>query len=50
MFEIVITLIILCTAIAVLYKNIKKKKLGACNCGNCTSHCSNYNNPVIKKK
>ncbi|MGE5628803.1 MAG: FeoB-associated Cys-rich membrane protein [Solirubrobacterales bacterium] len=43
--EITVTIIILSLAVFILYKNIKKKASGECDCdscGNCSSHCPNY--------
>lgn len=40
--EILITVIIVGAAGLILYKNIKSKKTGGCNCGSCSSHCSLY--------
>nr|WP_207670941.1 FeoB-associated Cys-rich membrane protein [Caloramator sp. E03] len=42
--ERIITIIIIITAIYILYKNIKKKSSGSCDCSSCTSHCQKYNN------
>jgi ferrous iron transport protein B len=43
--EITITIIIFALAAVILYRNIKKKASGKCDCGSCgscSSHCPNY--------
>ena len=40
--EIIITLILVVSAGFMLYKNIKKKASGNCNCGSCSTHCPSY--------
>lgn len=47
--EIFITVIIVAAAVFILYKNIKNKKNGGCNCGSCSSHCPQYKQ-VTKKQ
>jgi ferrous iron transport protein B len=42
MLEFTIASLIVIAAIYILYKNIKQKSSGKCNCGSCTSHCSKY--------
>lgn len=41
-FEILITLILVAVSAFILYKNIKKKASGNCDCGSCSTHCPNY--------
>ncbi|MCX7885219.1 MAG: FeoB-associated Cys-rich membrane protein [Caloramator sp.] len=43
MVEIIITLLITSAALIFLYRNIKKKVSGKCDCSSCSSHCSKYN-------
>ncbi len=40
--EILIAGILVASASYILYKNIKKKSSGGCDCGSCSSHCSHY--------
>ena len=41
--EILITLILIALAAFILYKNVKKKASGGCDCGTCSAHCTKYN-------
>ena len=43
--EIIVTLTIVTTAAYILYKNMKKKGIGQCDCGSCSSHCPKYEKP-----
>ncbi|WP_078695423.1 FeoB-associated Cys-rich membrane protein [Caloramator quimbayensis] len=43
MVEIIITSLIAAAALYFLYKSIKKKASGKCDCSSCSSHCSKYN-------
>lgn len=43
--EIVVTSIIVASSAYILYKNIKKKATGGCDCGSCSSHCPSYKKP-----
>lgn len=47
--QVIITVGIIAFAIYLLAKNIKKKASGQCDCGSCSSHCSNYKSEVIRK-
>jgi ferrous iron transport protein B len=40
--EILVASILAVSATYMLYKNIKKKASGGCDCGSCSSHCSRY--------
>ncbi|NMM65004.1 FeoB-associated Cys-rich membrane protein [Clostridium sp. P21] len=40
--EILVTVILVSFAAYILYKNIKKKASGNCDCGCCSNHCSHY--------
>ena len=40
-FEVIVTIIIASVAVYILYKNIKKKSSGKCDCGSCSNHCVN---------
>ncbi|MDP4143024.1 MAG: FeoB-associated Cys-rich membrane protein [Bacillota bacterium] len=40
MVEIIVTLLIAISAAYFLYKNIKKKASGSCDCGHCSKSCS----------
>ena len=40
--EILITVTILIIASRILYKSIKKKASGECDCGSCSAHCPKY--------
>jgi len=40
--EILVTVMIFAAAGFIMYKNIKKKASGKCDCGSCSSHCPNY--------
>ena len=40
--EILITIILVASAAFILFKNIKKKASGKCDCGSCSSRCPNY--------
>ncbi|MEG0774790.1 FeoB-associated Cys-rich membrane protein [Clostridium sp.] len=40
--EILITAIIVISAGAILYRNLKRKSKGNCECGSCTSKCPKY--------
>lgn len=40
--EILVTIILAAFAAHILYKNIKKKASGGCDCGSCSSHCAHY--------
>lgn len=40
--EIIVTAAIVIIASRILYKSIKKKAAGQCECGSCSSHCPNY--------
>ncbi|HCW03832.1 MAG TPA: FeoB-associated Cys-rich membrane protein [Clostridium sp.] len=42
MIEILVSLIIAGAATYFLYKNIKNRSKGSCNCGSCSSHCPEY--------
>ncbi|HHV73200.1 MAG TPA: FeoB-associated Cys-rich membrane protein [Thermoanaerobacterium sp.] len=46
--EIIITSIIVVSAIFILYKNIKKSTSGQCNCGSCSSSCPKFS--AVKQK
>ncbi|EET86012.1 conserved hypothetical protein [Clostridium carboxidivorans P7] len=41
--EILVTVVLVAFAARILYKNIKKKSSGGCDCGSCSSHCAHYN-------
>ena len=41
--EILVTALIVIVAARILYKSIKRKAAGQCDCGNCSGHCSQYN-------
>jgi ferrous iron transport protein B len=43
--EIIITLLIVATAAHIIYKNIKNKVQGKCECTSCSHHCQNYKKP-----
>ncbi|MBM7871117.1 ferrous iron transport protein B [Clostridium pascui] len=38
----IITAAIVGSAVYILYKNIKNKGQGKCDCGSCSSHCPSY--------
>ena len=40
--ELILTSGIVILAIFILYKNIKRKSQGKCDCGSCSSHCPQY--------
>lgn len=40
--EILVTIVLVAFASHILYKNIKKKSSGGCDCSSCSSHCGNY--------
>jgi len=40
--EILVTALIVVIAARILYKSIKKKAAGQCECGSCSSHCPKY--------
>ncbi|MBC8062472.1 MAG: FeoB-associated Cys-rich membrane protein [Clostridiaceae bacterium] len=40
--EIFVTVAIVIIASRILYKSIKKKSVGQCDCGGCSTHCPNY--------
>ncbi|KAJ53522.1 ferrous iron transport protein B [Clostridium tetanomorphum] len=40
--QIGITSAIVVFAVYILYKNIKNKANGKCDCGSCSSHCPSY--------
>ncbi|WP_291572456.1 FeoB-associated Cys-rich membrane protein [Clostridium sp. UBA4548] len=40
--EIIITVIILASAGVILYRNLKRKAQGKCECGSCNSKCPKY--------
>jgi len=40
--EILVTALIVIIASRILYKSIKKKAAGQCDCGGCSAHCPNY--------
>lgn len=42
--EILITLILVSAAFYFLYKNIRNKAKGKCDCSSCSSHCPYYKN------
>ena len=42
--EIIITIAIVASAVYLLYRNIKRKAEGKCDCGSCTSKCPKYDN------
>ncbi|AFK85118.1 MULTISPECIES: FeoB-associated Cys-rich membrane protein [Thermoanaerobacterium] len=46
--EIIITSIIVVSAVFILYKNIKKSTSGQCNCGSCSSSCPKFS--AVKQK
>ncbi|MFD3156343.1 FeoB-associated Cys-rich membrane protein [Haloimpatiens sp. FM7330] len=48
--EILITVIIISAASYFLYKNIKSKASGKCNCSNCSSHCTYYGKKKEEEK
>lgn len=41
--EIIVTLAIVFVAGYILFKSLKKKSIGGCECGSCSSHCPSYN-------
>ena len=41
-FELIVTAIIFLGAGLILYKNLKNKSSGKCDCGSCSTHCVNY--------
>jgi len=41
--EILVTVVIVIIACRTLYKSIKKKASGQCECGSCSAHCPKYN-------
>lgn len=43
--EIVITLLIVATAAYIIYKNIKNKTQGKCDCTSCSHNCQNCKKP-----
>ena len=52
--EILITALIIITAIYIIYRNISKSSKGECNCGSCSASCPKYNKqnteaPIIIK-
>ncbi|WP_084284219.1 FeoB-associated Cys-rich membrane protein [Clostridium lundense] len=47
--QIVITSVIVISAVYILYKNIKNKATGKCDCGSCSSHCSSYKKDSSQK-
>jgi ABC-type nickel/cobalt efflux system permease component RcnA len=40
--EIIATVIIFSLAAFILYRSIKRKASGKCDCSSCSSHCPNY--------
>ena len=40
--EILVTAAIVIIALRILYKNIKKKASGQCDCSSCSAHCLKY--------
>lgn len=42
MLQIILTSVIVLSAVYILYKNIKNKSQGKCDCGSCSAHCPNY--------
>lgn len=40
--EILISGIIILAAVYILYRSVKRKAQGKCDCGSCSSHCPNY--------
>jgi len=40
--EILVTALIVIVAARILYKSIKRKAAGQCDCANCSGHCSQY--------
>jgi hypothetical protein len=46
--EILVTIFLVAIATFILYKNIKKKASGGCDCGSCASRCPKYNNDHTK--
>lgn len=40
--EIIVTVLIVFAAGFMLYRSIKKKASGECECGSCSSHCPKY--------
>lgn len=45
MFEIFITILLVALSAFILVRSAKKKISGKCDCGNCSSHCSMYEEP-----
>lgn len=41
--EILITIVIVASAGVLLYRNLKRKSQGKCDCGSCNSKCPKYN-------
>jgi ferrous iron transport protein B len=49
--EIIITLLIVAVAAHIIYKNIKDKAQGKCECtSSCSHHCKNYKEPKNSHK
>ncbi|MFA6940003.1 MAG: FeoB-associated Cys-rich membrane protein [Clostridiaceae bacterium] len=42
MAEIIITVLIILLSVYIIYRNIKNRSKGKCNCGSCSSHCPYY--------
>ncbi|ARC85161.1 hypothetical protein U732_3831 [Clostridium argentinense CDC 2741] len=50
MIEILVTGGILIASAVILFKQIKKKGKGECNCGSCAAKCPNYKETISIKK
>ena len=40
--QIIVTGVIALSAVYILYKSMKKKSTGGCDCGSCSAHCPSY--------
>lgn len=47
--QIILTSVIVLTAVYILYTNIKNKSQGKCDCGSCSSHCPSYKKDSSQK-
>ncbi|WP_349676627.1 FeoB-associated Cys-rich membrane protein [Clostridium sp. UBA1652] len=50
MIEILITIVLVILSGYIIYRNIKKSSKGECNCSDCDTHCSKYEDKIKIKK
>ncbi|MFA9397091.1 MAG: FeoB-associated Cys-rich membrane protein [Clostridiaceae bacterium] len=50
MFEKIVTGIIVILTLYIIFKTVKNKKNGKCNCSDCSAHCPNYTESKNSKK